>query len=158
MPTIQDSSKSDKHTAYFTWRPTYIFYLSRSVFLRMKNVSNKKLKTHILCSIYFFFQNRAVYKIMWKNFIERGRPQITIRCMHFACSIPKATNTHSEYVILIAFPLQKWLRERVSMLHYTYIVCLVPYYCMWEFCTWSYRENLLCVYTFTLMKSRSSLL
>jgi hypothetical protein len=26
--------------------------------------------------------------------------------------IPKATNTHSEYVILTAFPLQQWLQER----------------------------------------------
>jgi hypothetical protein len=32
--------------------------------------------------------------------------------MRFACWIPKATITHSEYVILIAFPLQQWLRER----------------------------------------------
>jgi len=35
------------------------------------------------------------------------------------------TNTHSEYVILIAFPLQQWLHERASMLRYTYIGCLV---------------------------------
>ena len=35
--------------------------------------------------------------------------------------IPKATNTHSEYVILIAFPPQQWLHERASMLRYTYI-------------------------------------
>ena len=35
--------------------------------------------------------------------------------------IPKAANTHSEYVILIAFPLQLWLHERASLLHYTYI-------------------------------------
>ena len=35
------------------------------------------------------------------------------------------TNTHSTYVILIAFPLQKWLHERASTLRYTYIACLV---------------------------------
>ena len=34
--------------------------------------------------------------------------------------IPKATNTHSQYVILIVFPLQQWLYERASVLHYTY--------------------------------------
>jgi len=39
-----------------------------------------------------------------------------IRHMRFACWINKATNTHSEYVILIAFPLQQWSRERASML------------------------------------------
>ena len=32
--------------------------------------------------------------------------------------IPNATNTHSQYVILIAFPLQQWLNERASMLRY----------------------------------------
>jgi hypothetical protein len=40
--------------------------------------------------------------------------------MRNACWIHKATNTHSEHVILIAFPLQQWLHERVSMLRYTY--------------------------------------
>ena len=38
------------------------------------------------------------------------------RRMRFACCIKKATNTHSEYVILIDFPRQKWLRERASLL------------------------------------------
>jgi len=48
-----------------------------------------------------------------------------IRRMRFACCIPKATNTHSQYVILIAFQQQKWIRERATILRYTYIVCLV---------------------------------
>jgi hypothetical protein len=39
--------------------------------------------------------------------------------------MPKATNTHSEYVILIAFPRQQGLHERASVLRYTYIACLV---------------------------------
>ena len=34
------------------------------------------------------------------------------------------TDTHSEYVILTAFPLQQ-LHERPSILRYTYIACLV---------------------------------
>jgi hypothetical protein len=41
--------------------------------------------------------------------------------------IIKAADTHSEYVILIVFPRQKWLCERASMLRYTYIACLVCY-------------------------------
>jgi len=39
----------------------------------------------------------------------------------------KATNTHSECVILIAFPLQRWLHERDSVLRYTSIARLVEY-------------------------------
>jgi hypothetical protein len=48
-----------------------------------------------------------------------------IRRMRFACWITRATETRSEYVILIAFPRQQLLRERASMLRYTYIACLV---------------------------------
>ena len=50
-------------------------------------------------------------------------PQITIWCMHILCWIAKATNTHSEYVIHIAFPLHQWLYERASVLCLTYIFC-----------------------------------
>ena len=83
------------------------------------------MKTPTLYSIPFFlFENQSVYEITWKNNLERGRSQMTIWRMCIACWIPKATNTHSEYVILIAFPLQQWLHERVSVLRYTYIVCL----------------------------------
>ena len=40
----------------------------------------------------------------------------TIRHIGIACWITKATNTPSEYVTIIAFPLQQWLYERASML------------------------------------------
>jgi hypothetical protein len=56
---------------------------------------------------------------MWKNIVELDRPQITIWRMRIARWVPKATNTFSEHVIFIAFPLQQWLHERVSMLRYT---------------------------------------
>jgi hypothetical protein len=39
--------------------------------------------------------------------------------------ITKATNKHSEYVILAALSLQQWLQERASMLRYTYVACLI---------------------------------
>ena len=49
------------------------------------------------------------------------------RGMCIACWIPKATNTHSQYVILNGFPLQQWLHERPSMLRHTHIAaCPVP--------------------------------
>ena len=40
--------------------------------------------------------------------------------MRFASWICKATNTYSEYVTLIAFPLQQRLDERASMIGHTY--------------------------------------
>jgi len=73
----------------------------------------------------FFFENRAVYVIMWKNIVERDRPRTKIRRMRIACWIPKATNTDSGCMILIARPLQQWLHERASVLRYTNIVCRV---------------------------------
>jgi hypothetical protein len=62
---------------------------------------------------------------MWENTVEPGRPQLTIWRMRIARWIPKATNTLSEYVILIAFPLQQWLHVRVSALRYAAVACLV---------------------------------
>ena len=44
---------------------------------------------------------------------------MTIWRMQIACLIPKTTNTHSEYVIPIAFPLQQWLHELVPVLCYS---------------------------------------
>ena len=45
--------------------------------------------------------------------------------MRITCWIPTATNTHSEYAILIAFPLQQLFHERASLLRYTHIACPV---------------------------------
>jgi len=93
----------------------------------MKNVSDKtvqKSKTHILCSVNFC-RKRAFYKIMYKNILEPERPQKTIWRRRIACWIPKAKNTHSEYVIRITFPSQQWLHESASILRYTYIAHLV---------------------------------
>jgi hypothetical protein len=73
-----------------------------------------------------FIENNAVYEVMWKNTVEPGWPQMTIWCMRIACWITKATNTRSEYIIVIVFPLQQWLRERVSLLR-LYVNCL-PWY------------------------------
>ena len=56
---------------------------------------------------------------MWKNVVDRGMTQMTIWRIHIAYWVPKATNTQSEYVIVIAFPPQKCLHERVLVLRDT---------------------------------------
>jgi len=58
----------------------------------------EKIETNILCSVTFFFENRAVYEIVWKNMVERDKPQMTIWCMRIASWIPKTTNTHTQFV------------------------------------------------------------
>jgi len=82
--------------------------ISCSFLLRKRNVSDKSCRIHpntILFSI-IIFENRAVYKIIWKNIVERSMPQLTIWCMLIACWTTKATNTNSEYNI-IPVPLQQ---------------------------------------------------
>jgi len=44
---------------------------------------------------------------MWKNYLESDKPQISAWPMRIACWIVKATDTHSEYLTLITFPLQQ---------------------------------------------------
>jgi hypothetical protein len=56
--------------------------------------------------------------------VKSERPQMAIWGMHFACWITMAIDTHLEYVILIAFPLQQWLLEPASVLCYKYTACL----------------------------------
>jgi hypothetical protein len=81
-----------------------------------------------VCIQKIVFANGAVCEITWENTVQPGRPQKTIWYMRIAFWIIKATDTHSKYVILIAFPLQKLLLERTSMLFGTYIVCVVVIY------------------------------
>jgi len=45
--------------------------------------------------------------------------------MRFECRIIKATDIHSKYVTLIAFPPQQWLHERAWTLQYSSFACIV---------------------------------
>jgi hypothetical protein len=74
----------------------------------------------------FFPENHAVCEVMRKKFsgARDARDINTIRRMRLACWINKAADTHSEYVILIAFPRQRWFLKRASVSHYTYIASL----------------------------------
>jgi len=79
----------------------------------------------MLKNFFFSLENHAVYEIMWKNVVEPDGPQMTIWRMRIAFGYVKQENTPSEYVILVAFPLQQWSHERPSLLHCTYMACLV---------------------------------
>jgi hypothetical protein len=68
----------------------------------MRNVSDKSCRenqnTRFVFSNFFFFENRTVCEIKWKNIVDRGRPQMTMVRMRIACWIPKATNTQTHVV------------------------------------------------------------
>ena len=98
----------------------------------MRNVSDKSCRenqnTHFVFSNFFSFENHAVYEIVWKKY---GRiRQATYDNMAPAHCMLVATNTHTEYEILIAFQRQQTLHERVSMLglYVHYLSCLVLVY------------------------------
>jgi len=92
----------------------------------MRNVSDKSCRgnqnTHFVFSN--FFENRAIVLDKLEKCVRVGQATDD-NVMRIACWIPKPTNTPSEYIIRIAFPLQQWLHERTSVLRYTYIVCIV---------------------------------
>jgi hypothetical protein len=82
--------------------------ISHWTLLRMRNVWDKscleKFNTHIVCSIIFF---QKLYSL-WDNVEKYGRARQATNGnvtwhMGFACCINKATDTHSECVILIVF-------------------------------------------------------
>ena len=120
---IQVSLKSYKNKRYFTWRQTHIYdFISLISSYNEKRFGQKFRENQGTYFMFLFFWNRDFYEIMWKNIVQPGRNTYdNIWRVRIACSIPKATNTHSGCVILIAFPLQQWLQERTSILSYTYI-------------------------------------
>ena len=71
-----------------------------------------------------FFKSHGIYEIMWKKYCRDGKATDETMALGFARWLPKATYKHSEYIIQIAFSLQQWWHELVSMLRCTYIVCL----------------------------------
>ena len=106
----------------------YTFIIKfRSVLFKMRNVSDKivgTIKTRILCSITVLWKSCR----LWDNVEKYCRAgQATggniMRPIRIACWISKAKNTQSQYVILIAFPLRQWLRERALISHF-YLHCL----------------------------------
>jgi len=90
---IQVSLKSDKNNGTLLEDRYTFFIISRSVLLRMRNVSDESCRESqntFYFQVTLFSQNRAIDEIMWKNIVEPDGSQMTV------CSvrIHKATNTH----------------------------------------------------------------
>jgi len=58
--------------------------------------------------------------------VQPDRPQRTINMAHAHCMLDTEGHKHTRRICNtdVAFPRQEWLRERILMLHYTYI-CVV---------------------------------
>jgi hypothetical protein len=88
-------------------------------------------KTHILYSVTFFL-NRAICMIMWKNFVDLDSHRWQYGALHAGYL---RLQTHSQFVVLTAFPLQQWLHEGASMFRDTYCACFALSMCgsvMWK--------------------------
>ena len=110
------------------------------------------MKTHIVCPITFFTENRTVYEIISKNTMKTKGLRMTSQYGAYALRVGLArlyalirmhtskrpvthmhartsNHTHTDqYEIRIAFPEQQWFRERASVLRYTYFGRLVSLY------------------------------
>ena len=88
------------------WSYLAQFFLEWKMFQTQIENQNNHFMLNNFFLIWCFF-----YEVIWKNIVKPDRLQMTTRRLRVACWISKATNTHSEYVILISFPLQQWLQN-----------------------------------------------
>jgi hypothetical protein len=74
------------------------------------------IKTHILLIFTIVFRKSChLCEIMRTNIVQPDRPQMRVPRMRIACCVPKATDTHPEYVIFTPFALQQWLYESACL-------------------------------------------
>jgi hypothetical protein len=98
-----------------------------------------KIKTHFIFNNFFFLMyllpdNVEVYGAARQatdfNVTDahcmptHTRPSTRTHARTHGWRTPTRKNIQ-KYVILIAFPLQQWFRERATMLRFTYVACLV---------------------------------
>ena len=96
MSLTSDKNKNTLQADQYTF-----LIISRSFLLRVKNISaeacTETQNTHFVFSTFFFLlENRAVYEVMWKIIVKRGRLKMIMWHMRIACWIPKATHTHTQ--------------------------------------------------------------
>jgi hypothetical protein len=74
---IQVSLKSDKNNGYITWKRFNNYDNISLNSFRMRNVLDKSGKenqnTDFMLDKVFFYENRTVYEIMWKNWWSQKR-------------------------------------------------------------------------------------
>jgi hypothetical protein len=116
-----------------------------------------KIKTHISHSITFPRKLRP----LWDNMEEYDRAREatddnTIRRMRFACWITKATDTHSQYVPIIAFQRQQSISEDFSKLH-LYAYCLPnTFYIFPQYVQIFNTLNFTCLHSFNLFAKQKT--
>jgi len=95
MSLTSDKNKNTLQADQYTF-----LIISRSFLLRIRSISDRRWRDNqnTFCFRYFYFENRTVYEIMWKNIVQRGGPYMKIWRMRIALFISKATNTQPQVV------------------------------------------------------------
>jgi hypothetical protein len=109
--------------------PIYALLQVRYLFSRQLGQWFWWIPQHIVRNVYQLFivnfrwspTSFAVYH--WASFTEFLNKSTNCIAMRYRCCW-EFLDTHSEYIIFTALPWQKWLRERILLLHYTYITCI----------------------------------
>jgi hypothetical protein len=92
----------------------------------------EKIKTHFMLHNFFSFENRVCFSDNVQKYCRAEQAKDDSMANAHCVFDTKATKTHSECVILIAFALQHLLHECAPVLHYTYIAWLVKIcHCHW---------------------------
>jgi len=127
IPLSLKSDRNDGTVPYCTWRPIDICDSIALNFCWTLKYFGQQLwrnpQHNFMLNNFLFYLKSCRF---WDNVEKYGRAghstDDNIRPLRFACWITKATDTHSEYVILFAFPQQQWLYERASVVH-LYFCC-----------------------------------
>jgi hypothetical protein len=96
---IQVLLKSNKNNGYFTCRRCYIYFNMSLNYSKIINISDREYRENQNTRFAFnnfFFENRAVYEIMWKNVVKPDwKDYPVIRHVRFACWITKRAHTQN---------------------------------------------------------------
>ena len=71
-----------------------------------KKICRGNQNTHFMFNAVFFFLNRNIYDILWKNIVEPGRSQYDACLLHAGYL---RLEIHTQNVLIIAFSQQHWL-------------------------------------------------
>jgi len=122
---IQVSLQPANNNRYCTFRPIHIFYhislvsVGKEKCFRQRFRENQNI--HFVFTKFFFPENRAVYKIIWKkNIVERGRPQMA--CAMHAGYLRLQTHTHNMHYILLSHYNNGCTNALLS-----HVICTVQY-------------------------------
>ena len=144
---FQVSLKSAKNNRHSEWRPLRIYniislYSSQNEKCFRQKLGTKSKYTFYIQKLFFRKSCRLCDNVERYCTAGQATDDNTTRRMRIACWIPKSTNTHSEYVIIITFPPQQWLHKCAWMLFYS--ACLLiseTQLCLLRGTNWIFKYN-----------------